>query len=115
MTEIPLTSKAKRPSFFGNSGVDPLVTMMLEMMTELWVVKERIYTLEKVINESGIDLTEGIEACQFSESDTEHLESTRRQYLESIMRSLSAEFVDRISIQNDIDELTDSMKKSDSK
>ncbi len=111
MTEIPMTSKGKRPSFFGDSAVDQIVTMMLEMMAELWVVKERVYTLEKVLGEAGIAAKEKIEACKLSEDDVAELEVARRKYVETIMRSLGANFVDRGSLQTEIDALTDKMKK----
>ena len=35
MTEIPLAQRGKRPSFFDESAVDQVVTMMLEVMAEL--------------------------------------------------------------------------------
>ena len=57
MTQIPVTPKGKRPSFFDESAVDQIVTMMLEVMAELWVVKERVYTLEKVLDEAGMAAT----------------------------------------------------------
>ena len=111
MTEIPMTSKGKRPSFFDDSAVDQIVTMMLEMMAELWVVKERVYTLEKVLGEAGIDAKEKIESCELSENDVAELEVARRKYVETIMRSLEANFVDRDSVQMEVDALTDKMKK----
>jgi len=111
MTEIPMTSKGKRPSFFDDSAVDQIVTMMLEMMAELWVVKERVYTLEKVLGEAGIDAKEKIESCELSNDDVAELEGTRRKYVETIMRSLEANFVDRDSVQMEVDALTDKMKK----
>jgi len=111
MTQIPLTAKGKRPSFFDESAVDQVVTMMLEMMAELWVVKERVYTLEKVLGEAGIAAKEQIEACKLSEDDVAELEGTRRKYVETIMRSLQATFVDRASLQTEIDTLTDKMKE----
>jgi hypothetical protein len=111
MTQIPLTPKGKRPSFFDESAVDQIVTMMLEMMAELWVVKERVYTLEKVLGEAGIAAKEKIEACNLSEGEVAELEGTRRKFVETIMRSLEADFVDRANVQAEVDALTDKMKK----
>ncbi len=111
MTQIPMTPKSKRPSFFGESAVDQIVTMMLEMMAELWVVKERVYTLEKVLGEAGIAVKEQIESCELSEDEVAELEGARRKFVETIMRSLEADFVDRASMQKEIDELTDEMKE----
>ena len=111
MTQIPLTQKGKRPSFFDESAVDQMVTMMLEMMAELWVVKERVYTLEKVLGDAGIAAKEQIETCELSAEEVAELEGARRKFIETIMRSLEANFVDRASMQTEIDALTDEMKK----
>lgn len=112
MTQIPLIQKGKRPSFFEESAVDQLVTMMLEMMAELWVVKERIYTLEKVLGDAGIAVREQIDTCKFSAEQAAELERERRKLIETVMRSLEANFVDRATMQIEIDALTDAMKKS---
>ena len=111
MTQIPLTQKGKRPSFFDESAVDQIVTMMLEMMAELWVVKERVYTLEKVLGDAGIAAKEQIETCEMSAEEVAELEGARRNFIATIMRSLEANFVDRASMQTEIDALTDEMKK----
>jgi hypothetical protein len=110
MTQIPMTSRSRRPSFFDDSAADQLVTMMLEMMAELWVVKQRVHTLEKVLGEAGINASEQIEKYQLSEDDLAELEGARRKFVETIMRSLEADFVDRASLQKEMDELTDEMK-----
>ena len=111
MTDIPLAQKGRRPSFFDESAVDQIVTMMLEVMAELWVVKERVYTLEKVLGEAGIAAKEQIEACKLGEDEVAELEGARRKFVETILRSLEASFVDRASVQTEIDALTDEMKK----
>ena len=85
--------------------------MILEMMAELWVVKQRVFTLEKVLNEAGIPAKDHIETCKLSEDKVSELEQTRRKFVETIMRSLEAKFVDRGSMQKHMDELTEEMKK----
>jgi hypothetical protein len=111
MTQVPLTQKGRRPSFFDESAVDQVVTMMLEMMAELWVIKEHVYTLEKVLGEAGISAKEQVEACKFNADEAAELETARLTFVETIMRSLEANFVDRGSLQKEVDELTDEMKK----
>jgi hypothetical protein len=111
MTDIPLAQKGKRPGFFDESAVDQIVTMMLEVMAELWVVKERVYVFEKVLDEAGIAVTEQVESRALTENEVAELEIARRKYVETIMRSLGADFIDRGSLQKEVDELTDEMKK----
>ena len=45
---IPLSHRGKRPRFFDASGTDELMSMVLELTAELWVVKKRLYLLERV-------------------------------------------------------------------
>ena len=113
MTEIPLNSRNKRPQFFDDQGIDPLVTMNMELMAELWVVKERQFVLESLIAESGMNVKERIESYRFSDAEQQELEAARRKYVETLMRAFSAEFINRETLQNDRDAMTQSMKNAD--
>lgn len=110
MTEMPLNSKAKRPAFFADSAVDQMMSMMLEMMTEIWVVKERVYALEQVLNDEGLSVSDKISNRQLTDEQVGELEAARGKFIQSIMRSLEGNFVERAEMQQEIDELTDTMK-----
>lgn len=112
MKKIPRQARCKRPSFFNDSATDQLITMMLETMSELWVVKERLYTLEKVLEEQGLSVRQPIDSCRFTAEEMRQLEDTRRQFVESIMRSLEANFVTQKRMQSEIDELREEMQNS---
>jgi len=112
---IPLDAKAKRTRFFGDSGVDSVLTMATELMAEVWVLKERLFVLEKVLADSGIQAREKIESVVLSQDDIDSLETTRRQYVETIMRAFNMPSVDKDKAHKDIDELTESMKQTDKK
>ena len=112
MVEIPLNSKAKRPGFFADSAVDQMMTMMLEMMTELWVVKERVYALEQVLNNEGLSVTDKINSSKMGDAQTAELEVARLKYIETIMRSLESNFVARADLQHEVDDLTSAMKNN---
>ena len=110
MPQIPMTPRSKRPSFFDEPAVDRLVTMMLEMMAELWVVKERIHKLEKVLSKAGVDVTGKIETCEFGADELMDLEMKRRKFVETIMRSLEDDFSDSAGLQADTGELAGEIK-----
>lgn len=111
MAEIPLDSKAKRPGFFADTAMDQMMSMMLEMMTEVWVVKERIYALEQVLNDEGLGVSDKISNAKLTDAQVGELEVARGKFIQSIMRSLEGNFVERAEMQQEIDALTDSMKK----
>ncbi|HLG87210.1 MAG TPA: hypothetical protein VKZ79_08440 [Alphaproteobacteria bacterium] len=52
--ELPRRSKGKRPTFFDDPAVDHLMTMILELSTELSVVYTRLDTLERVLEEANL-------------------------------------------------------------
>jgi hypothetical protein len=57
MTEkvnLPRKSKGKRPTFFDDPAVDHLMTMVLELSTELSVVYSRLDTLERVLEDGKL-------------------------------------------------------------
>ena len=105
-----MTSRAKRPAFFNDGATDQMMTMMLEMMSELWVVKERVNTLEKVLSNHELNVAEEIETCQLNTEEKTGLEEARQRFVSTILRSLEAEFVSPASLNTKIDELTDKMK-----
>ena len=45
------TYKASDASFFEQPYIDELVKMNTELLTELWVLKDRVYILEKILEE----------------------------------------------------------------
>ena len=65
MTELPMDASGRRPAFFGQDGVDQLASMVLELATELWTVKERLYAVESAAEGlMGLPLRKAVEAWQ---------------------------------------------------
>ena len=87
-----------------------MMTMMLELMSELWVVKERVNTLEKVLSNNELNVAEEIETCQLNTEEKTELEEARQRFVSTVLRSLEAEFASPASLNSKIDELTDKMK-----
>ena len=47
------TSKATNANFFDEPYIDALMRINTELLTELWVVKDRLYVLEKILIEKS--------------------------------------------------------------
>jgi hypothetical protein len=88
MAQVPLNSNAKRPKFFKEDATDALTSMMLELMAELWTVKERVYVLENTLSKQDKSLPQNIEDFQPTESQIAELENKRSVFISSIMRCL---------------------------
>lgn len=78
-----------RHAFFDQEGVDQLVAMVLELATQLWVVRERQYVLERIVERQGIDVRGAIDAWQPSEAESAELGALRQQLVGELMRTLT--------------------------
>ena len=75
MSKIAMQTRGKRPRFFPGAGTDELVSMLLELSSELWTVKERLYALERAADDAGLDLTRRIEAWQPTDHEAGELDA----------------------------------------
>jgi hypothetical protein len=84
--------RGKRPRFFPTAGMDEMVSMMIELTAEVWVLKNRLKLLEKVAAEQGLDLTSRIEAYVPGPAEAEEFAAERQQMIANVLRALEAEF-----------------------
>jgi hypothetical protein len=79
---------AKRQGFFESESIDQLLSMMLELATELWVVRERLYVLERAAEQLGVPLAATMEKYRFTEEEDRELTAMRRRMLTELMRNV---------------------------
>lgn len=104
MSRIAMESQGKRPRFFPESGTDETVSMLLELMSELWVVRERLHALEKIAAEQGLELTPGIESWKPNDEEAAALDAERQRFIQTAMRSLDANHVPGLHLRRALDE-----------
>ncbi len=51
--KLPRVTKGKRPYFFEDPSVDQMMTFILELMTEVLVLRDRQDTIERMLDEKG--------------------------------------------------------------
>jgi hypothetical protein len=51
--KLPRLTKGKRPYFFEDQSVDQVMTFILELMTEVMVLRDRQDTLERMLDQKG--------------------------------------------------------------
>jgi len=88
MAAARLAARARRQAFFESDAVDQLLSMILELATEVWVVRERLYTLERAANQLGLPLVAAVEKYRFSEAETQELASMRQKMLAELTRNI---------------------------
>lgn len=59
--KLPRVSKGKRPRFFDDPAIDQMMTFLLELMAETSSLRERIDTIERLLDEKGNISREDIE------------------------------------------------------
>ena len=78
----------RRQLFFENESVDQLVTMVLELATELWTIRERLFVLERAADNLGMPLRAAIEGYQLTESESAELAGMRQRMLTELLRTV---------------------------
>jgi len=79
-------AKGSRPYFFEDPTVDKLLAMLLALVGEVSVMRDRQDTLERLVVESGIISLNEIEHYQPSETTLAERDERRDQYLKQIFR-----------------------------
>ncbi len=91
MTALPLEASGRRPAFFEQEGVDQLVSMVLELAAELWVVRERSFMMERVLAQHGLAVSEAIEAYTPTAEEQATLARMRATMTAQMFRTLARE------------------------
>jgi hypothetical protein len=87
MGESPAPA-SRRQTFFETESVDQLVTMVLELATELWTIRERLFVLERAADNLGIPLPAAIEGYQLTEAESAELAGMRQRMLTELLRTV---------------------------
>lgn len=104
MSRVPMSHRGKRPRFFPVAGMDEMVSMVIELTSEVWVLKQRLHALEHVAADQGLDLTTGIEKYQPSAEEAAALAAERQRLIAGVLRSLEAEFGEPVEGRDEMEE-----------
>ena len=81
---VPQTAKGHRPTFFDDPANDRIVAMMMSMVTEMWVMRERLDTVEALVEQKGLFLEEELERFEPDAQRAEARERMRQELLDRI-------------------------------
>lgn len=88
--ELLTRAPGKRPSFLGENALDHMFTMIMELSSQVWVLKERLYAYESLSNQANSTLKQDIEAWAPSPEEAHELEAMRQAMLQNLFRSVTA-------------------------
>jgi hypothetical protein len=86
---LPLDAAGARPTFFSEGGVDQLLSMVLELAAELWVVRERLFRVEAAAATQGLDLASLVETQELAADRQAELAALRETFTRGLFRSLN--------------------------
>lgn len=80
----------KRPQFLGDASLDHLFAMVMELATQLWVLRERLYVHEDIARRSGAIAGDAIESWTASEEQAAELAEMRAAMIRELFRTVLA-------------------------
>ena len=86
MSKLQKHAKGQRPSFFDDPAVDKLLAMLLASCGETSVLRDRVDTLERLIEEKGLLSRAEVDNYQPSKAVIAERDEQREQYLSQVLR-----------------------------
>jgi len=88
---LPRVARGKKPQYFSDPAIDKLLWMTMTLMEELSVARDRIDTLERVLDAHGVLRQKHIEGYK-PDAKARSARATRRaDFVDRMMRAAQAE------------------------
>lgn len=92
---VPHTPKGQHPQYFRDPATDKLLSMVLSLMGELAVTRDRVDTLERLLEKHEVFPQSEVDRYKPEDPVREARDARRGEYLDRVMRVL----------QNEVDEM----------
>ncbi len=93
MTErrVPRVAKGKRPQYFADPATDKLMAIVVSLVGELSVTRDRLDALERLLETNGSLSRQQLDAIQFDDDATSERDRQRKDYISRVMRIVTME------------------------
>ena len=88
---LPRIAKGKRPQYFSDPAIDKLLWMTMTLMEELSVARDRIDTLERLLDDRGLLRRQDVEGYAPSPAARNERGERRAAFVDRMMRAAQAE------------------------
>jgi hypothetical protein len=85
---LPRVAKGRRASFHDDPGVDQLFGIVTALASELWVARERIDTLERLLEASGVLAAGAVEGFRPDGADATARTAEREAFIRRVFQVL---------------------------
>jgi len=97
--KLPRTAKGKKPVYF-DSTTDKLLSMVLTLMGEVSVMRDRLDTVERLAAKKGVFALDDVENYELSEEVNRVRGERRAAYIARVLKSVQDE-LDALQQQGD--------------
>ena len=84
--------KGRNPHFFNDANIDRLLTMVMELASEVSVMRDRLDTHERLSAKHGVYTEDDVENFSPSEEEAVAREEWRGKFLDRILNALYTEY-----------------------
>ena len=77
-----------RPRFFSDPAIDRLISVVLQLSSEVWVLAERLETIERLAAAKGCVTLDEIRTYSPDPAETAEREAARDRYVQSVLGPL---------------------------
>jgi hypothetical protein len=88
---ISRTARGKRPVYFEDPAVDKLMSMLLAVVGELSVTRDRLDALERLLEDKSVLTRAEIDDIRFDDDVVTERDERRAEYLARVMRIVTME------------------------
>jgi len=97
--KLPRTAKGKKPVYF-DTTTDKLISMVLTLMGEVSVMRDRLDTVERLAAKKGVFALDDVENFDVNEEITKIRSERRAAYIARVLKSVQDE-LDALQQQGD--------------
>jgi hypothetical protein len=88
---ISRVARGKRPVYFSDPAIDKLMSMLLAVVAELSVTRDRLDAVERLLHERGVLARGDVDAFEPDDAVRTERETSRAAFIERVMRVVSME------------------------
>ena len=88
---LPRSTRGRRPHFFDNPETDVLMSVVLELASELSVLYDRVDAMQRVMDAQGVLASKTLEAFEPSAEQAAERAERRQEYMQRLFRVVRSE------------------------
>ena len=92
------TARGKRPRYFSDPAIDRLLGMLMSLIGEVSVLRDRLDSVERLIEKGGLFKREDIDQFLPDAEAEAQREKTRKRYIARVMRVVQNEMEEKTPV-----------------